>query len=61
MTFIFSDFFVVAAALLLKRNVFFFFFFFFFFSLMNAYVFQNIPKNLRNCRHTGPAFVCIEV
>ena len=54
MTFIFSDFFVVAAALLLKRNV-------VFFSLMNAYVFQHIPKNLRNCRHTGPAFVCMEV
>ena len=53
MTFIFSDFFDVAAALLLKRNV--------FFSLMNAYVFQHIPKNLRNCRFTGPAFVCIEV
>ena len=56
MTFIFSDIFVVAAALLLKRNV-----VCLLFSLMNAYVFQHIPKNLRNCRHTGPAFVCIEV
>ena len=55
MTFIFSDFFAVATALPLKRNV------VVFFSLMNAYVFQHIPKNLRNCRHTGPAFVCIEV
>ena len=54
MTFIFSEFFVVAAALLLKRNV-----LFVFFSLMN--VFQHIPKNLSNCRHTGPAFVCFEV
>ena len=59
MTFIFSDFFVVAAALLLKRNV--VCFLLLFFSLMNAYVFQHIPKNLRNCRHTGPACVCIEV
>ena len=57
MTFIFSEFFVVAAALLLKRNV----LFVVFFSLMNAYVFQHIPKNLNNCRHTGPAFVCFEV
>ena len=51
MTLISLTFFVVAAALLLKRNV-----VCLFFSLMNAY-----SKNLRNCRHTGPAFVCIEV
>ena len=57
MTFIFSVIFVVAAALLLKRNV----LFVVFFSLMNAYVFQHIPKNLSNCRHTAPAFVCFEV
>ena len=47
--------FVVAATLLLKR--FYFFFFFFFFFLVNVYVFQHIPKNLRNCRHTGTTVI----